>query len=221
MLLWLIYITVIGLNLVAATLRRKLLSPPVRLASVLMVWTFLVELLRHFSDKQTSLILLHINIGVELVFHFAYFRLLLQRNKRPFLYGGLAFFIVALLATWYQQPAFFREKNYIDAVFLGICTSLWSGVFFYEMIHKPLRYSLKTDGNFWINCGNILFYPGTLLLFALTSYLEDLNPQLLVSLKPINYVLNLTIYPLYLIAMCLDRHQPQEAGSNPTGNTLS
>jgi|GEM_PF-1504910 len=220
--LWYIYIALIGLNLAAAALRWKQLSPPVRVLSGLMTWVFFIEIARQLSGKETNILLTHINLCTELVFQFAYFCFLLHKDKRLYLYGGAVFFCTALFVTWNVLPGFFRERNYLDAVFLGVCITVWCGLFFYELIQKPLQHSLKSDGNFWANCGNILFYPGTLLTFGLSSYLEQVNPELRQSLKPINYVLNLALYSLYLTAFCLERRQAPatEAASAQAAETL-
>jgi len=205
--LWYLYIALIGCNLVAAFLRWRFLSPPMKVLSLLLCWGFTIELFRQHADKGTAGVLTHINLNVELLFQFAYYYLLLEKKKRSFLYAGLTVFGTALFVTWQVNPNFFRERNYLDGVYLGVCMTLWCGLFFYELIQKPLQYSLKSDGNFWANCGNILFYPGTMLLFGLGNYMEHINPELWQSLKSINYALNLTLYALYLVAFCRDRKQ--------------
>lgn len=205
--LWYIYIALICLNLLAAFSRWKYLSPPMKVISGLLGWGLLIEICREQASKQTGGILTHLNLSVELLFQFLYYYLLLQKSKRLFVYAGLVFYAVALFVTWNVNPDFFRERYYLDGVFMGVCLTLWCGLFFYELMQKPLQYSLKSDGHFWINCGNILFYPGTLLLFGLGNYMEHINPELWQSLKSINYALNLALYALYLVAFCRDKKQ--------------
>jgi hypothetical protein len=175
--------------------------------SALLCWVFFIELLRHGSNEETLWLLTHINISAELLFQFAYYYMLLPKKYRSFLYIGFTFYCTALFVTWNVNHSFFMEHNYVDAVFLGICMTLWIALFFYELVHKPMQYSLKSDGSFWANCGNVLFYPGTLLLFGLGSYLDHVNPDLRLSLAPLNYALNLTLYTLYLAAFFRDRKQ--------------
>lgn len=178
-----------------------------KLLFLLLCWGFVIEICRQYTSRATAAVLTHINFTIELLFQFAYYYLLLERKKRNFLYAGITAYAVALFVTWQVSPDFFRERNYLDAVYLGVCMTLWCGLFFYELIQKPLQYSLKSDGNFWANCGNILFYPGTMLLFGLGNYMEHINPELSRSLKSINYTLNLTLYALYLAAFFRDRKQ--------------
>jgi hypothetical protein len=205
--LWNIYIVLICLNLLTAAARWKYLSRPVKMLSASLCWVLFIEVLRHRSDKETLWLLTHVNLSVELIFQFAYYYLLLPKKYRNFLYIGLTFYGTALFVTWNVNHSFFLQGNYLDGVFLGICMTLWNALFFYELMHKPMQYSLKSDGNFWVNCGNILFYPGTLLLFGLGSYMEHVNPELWQNLRMVSFVLNLTLYTLYLAAFYQDRKQ--------------
>lgn len=202
--LWYIYFALICINIVMALTRIKFLGKAMKINFALILWTCFIELLRKTTDRQTTTLLTHVNFSVELLFQFAYFNILLHKNKRYFLYGGLTFFVTALFVTLNVRPSFFLERYYIDAVFAGVCIAVWSSMFFYELIHKPLQYSLKSDGNFWVNCGNILFYPGTLLLFGLGSYVRHINPELEESLLPLNYGLNLTLYVFFITAFFME-----------------
>jgi hypothetical protein len=215
--LWYIYIALICFNLVASFARWKYLSPPLKVLSGLLGWGLLIEICRELADKETAGILTHVNLSLELLFQLVYYYLLLEKRKRVFLYAGIVFYVVALSITWGVNPGFFKERYYLDGVFLGVCMTLWCGLFFYELMQKPLQYSLKSDGNFWVNCGNILFYPGTLLLFGLGNYMEQINPELWQSLKSINYALNLALYALYLAAFCKDRKQQVQVNHNIFG----
>src|SRR6218665_2281221 len=207
--LWYIYILLICINLIVSLARWKYLSKPVKMLSGLICWVLFIEILRNRSEKEAAGIFTHINISAELLFQFAYYFLLLQKKYRVYLYTGLTFYCTAIFVTWNVYPRFFIERNYVDGVFLGICMTIWSALFFYELVQKPMQYSLRSDGNFRVNCGNILFYPGTLLLFGLGSYMEHVNPELRQSLKPLNYGLNLTLYALYLAAFYRDRKPMQ------------
>lgn len=212
--LWYIYITLISLNLIVAFSRWQYLSAPLRVLSAFLGWSLVIEVCRWLTDKTTAGTLTHVNLSMELLFQFAYYYILLEKGKRLFIYAGLTLYFTALFVTWNVKPTFFVERNYLDGVFLGVCVSFWCGLFFYELMLKPLQYSLKSDGNFWVNCGNILFYPGTLLLFGLGNYLEHINPELWRSLKSINYALNLTLYAFYLAAFFKDRRQQTTALSH-------
>jgi hypothetical protein len=207
MLLWSIYISLISANLIAAIIRWQHLSKSMKAMFTLVLTGLIVEIFRGSLPAKGSYVLSHSYFVVELLLQFFYYYILLEKGKRVFLYTGITFFFTGLFVLWNVNPQYMLERNYIDGVFLGVCVSLWSGLFFHELIRKPLKYSLKSDGNFWVNCGNILFYPGTLLLFGLGSYIEGTNPDLRKSLSPLNYALNLILYLLSFIAFCYTRKQ--------------
>jgi hypothetical protein len=207
MFLWYIYILLLLLNLVFALIRWGKLRTPIKWLFGLLCWVFLIEIFRKLCDEQWKTFGTHLNIPIEMMFQFLYFYYLLNKKKRIFLYGGLTFFFTALFVAWNVDNDFFWQKNFIDGVFMDVCITLWTGLFFYELIQKPIRYNINIDGNFWVNCGNILYYPGTILLFGLNRYLESVNPELWQNLRPLNYFLNLLIYILYLIAFIMDRNK--------------
>jgi len=205
MLLWYIYILLIALNLVVAIVRWQKLRTPIKWLAGLLGWVLVIEVLRNISSDKWRPVLSHISFSVELFIQFAYFKALLNRKKAVFLYLGLAFFFVSLFFAWQHHPGFFQQTHFLDGVFTDVVITFWTGLFFYELIQQPLQYDINLDGNFWANCGNILFYPGTLLLFGLNSYLENINPSLWANLRPLNYGLNFTLYALYLIAFIMDK----------------
>ncbi len=205
MLLWYIYILLIIINLTVAIIRWPLLRTPIKWLFGLLSWVLLVEILREFGNEKWKPFLTHLNISIELLIQFSYFRLVLNKKKRLFLFGGVIFYYTALFLAWCADNTFFMQSYFLDGVFMDLCITLWTALFFYELIQKPLQYNINRDGNFWINCGNILYYPGTMFLFGLNSYMKNVSPDLWNSLRPLNYGLNLTIYALYLVAFSMDK----------------
>jgi hypothetical protein len=205
MLLWIIYIILIISNLVVAIVRWQKLRSPIKRLAWLLGWVLFIELVREFGKESLKPFFTHINLTTELLFLFFYFKSLLHKKKFLFLYGGLAFHFTALYVAWVVDPSFFTNKNFLDGMFMDICVTTWTVLFFYELIQKPLQYNINLDGSFWVNCGHVLYYPGTLLLFGLNSYLKDISPDLWTSLRPLNYGLNLTLYSLYLVAFLMDK----------------
>lgn len=213
--LWYIYIVLVFGNVAAGILRWKHLSSSLKALLFLVSWACIVELFqKQIINTTIGNRLAHANMIVELLLQCCYYYFLLHKKKRPFLYITIAFFIIATSITYGTQPHFFDGKNFLDGVYLGICVSFWTGLFFLELIKKPIHYSLKSDGNFWVNCGNILFYPGTLMLFGLGNYLAQISPELKQKLHPINYALNLILYLLYLVAFLINSRPKEQKTSN-------
>lgn len=213
--LWYIYIFLVFSNVAVGIFRWKSLSPPLKALFFLVSWAFIIEMCqKQVINSTTGNRLAHTNMIIELSLQCCYYYFLLHKKKRPALYVSIAFFIIATAITYGTQPRFFDGKNFLDGVYLGICVSFWTGLFFLELIKKPLHYSLKSDGNFWVNCGNILFYPGTLMLFGLGNYLAQISPELKQRLHPINYALNLILYLLYLIAFLINSRPKDKNARN-------
>lgn len=206
MILWYIYLSLLGAILLVSAIRWKHLNRPLKVVVGIIFCTLLTEALRGIVTTRTGEFILHMYVLVELLLSFFYFYFLLGANKRTLLYGGFTFFATAIFILWLVNPGYLWERNYMDCVFLALCISLWSGCFCYELIDRPLQYSLKSDGNFLINCGNLLFYPGTVLLFGFSKYLDQVNPTISHSLKSLNKILNLVLYLLYFIAFCIARN---------------
>ena len=169
-------------------------------------WVIIVEILRKISNSEWNLIFSHITCMVELAILSVYFFYLLSKKKRAFLYVGVLIYATAIIASIVMNPAFFIGKNRIDAVLYDILATVWAVLFFQELIQKPLRYNIKIDGNFWSNCGHILYYPGTILIFGLGRYVENLNHDLWETIKSLHHWLNLIMYFSYLIAFIMDRN---------------
>lgn len=205
MLLWYIYIFLIVVNLTVAIARWRQLRTPLKWLFGFLSWVLFVEILREFGNEKWKPLLTHLNISIEILIQFAYFKLVLHKRKHLFLMGGIIFYYTALFLVWCSYPSFFMQGYFLDGVFMDICITLWTGLFFYELIQKPLQYNINRDGNFWVNCGNILYYPGTMFLFGLNSYMKSVSSDLWNSLRPLNYGLNLTLYALYLVAFIMDR----------------
>ncbi|RYE11802.1 MAG: hypothetical protein EOP51_32580, partial [Sphingobacteriales bacterium] len=149
--LWYIYISLICLILLVSAFRWKLLSPSLRMLSLLVCWVLVIEVLRKSAGKETASVLTHLNFSAELLLQFGYYYIVLQKRFRPFLYIGLTFYFTALFVLWNVDRNFFTERDLIDSVFMQVCITLWSTIFFYELLNKPMQYSLESDGNFWVN----------------------------------------------------------------------
>lgn len=205
--LWYIYIILLCCNITVAVLRRKHLSPPLKVILVIIITVLITEVTKkRLSPAYVSLIE-HIYFICELLLWLVYYYVLLARNKRILLYSGLAFFLTAVFVLWTVDPGYVWASNYLDFVFLAVCVSIWSGCFFYELLQKPIQYSLKSDGNFWVNCSNFLYYPGTILLFGYSAYIEQVNPDFLPNLGIMSNAMNLVLYMLYLVAFAIAKKQ--------------
>jgi hypothetical protein len=206
--MWFVYIALLLLNLLVAALKWRRLQPAFRLAALIVADALITELLKPYLPDGGKRLAEHIFIITVLLLWFSYYMLILNKQKRAWLFSGLTAFFTAVFVLWSIHPHYFYEHGYTDYIFLAICISCWSGLFFHELLYKPLQYSLSADGHFWINCGNLLFYPGNILLLGYCSYLEQANPALFNELRIINRGFNLLLYTLYLAAFLAIRRTP-------------
>ena len=207
MLLWYLYIILLGCNIAVAVIRRKHLNSSLRVIAVIVLTVLITEIVKRALSPAYVALVNHLYFICELLLWLVYYNFLLARNKRIMLYAGLTFFLTAVFVLWTAKPGYIWQETYLDFVFLAVCVSIWSGTFFYELLQKPTQYSLKWDGNFWVNCSNFLYYPGTVLLFGYGAYIEQVNPAFSHSLDILSNAMNLILYMLYFVAFAIAKKQ--------------
>lgn len=207
MLLWYLYILLLVCNIAAAVIRRKHLNPPLSVMLAIILIALITEVVKKGLIPAHVALVNHLYFVFELLLWLIYYYFLLARSKRILLYAGLTFFLTAVFVLWTAKPDYLWQDNYLDFVFLAVCVSIWSGSFFYELLQRPIHYSLKWDGNFWVNCSNFLYYPGTVLLFGYGAYIEQVNPAFSRSLDILSNAMNLILYLLYFVAFAITKKQ--------------
>lgn len=205
--LWYLYILLLCGNIAVGIIRRKHLGPALKVMLGIIITVLVTEVTKRQLKAPYIALVDHLYFIGELLLLLVYYHVLLARNKRKLLYAGLVFFLTAVFVLSLATPGYLWQNNYIDFVFLAVCVSVWSGCFFYELLQKPIQHSLKSDGNFWINCSNFLYYPGTVLLFGYSAYIEHVNPAFSHSLNIMSNMMNLVLYLLYLVAFAIARKQ--------------
>ena len=195
--LWYLYIFIIISSVLIGLIRWRHLSTPLRVIHLLVIIALSVELLKTRLNEEKDYFVEHLYMRVELLVWLCYYYLILAKNKRIWLMICAILFIVAI----YILKLFFHVDhwgvNYYDYVLLAVCVSTFTGIFFWELVFKPMNYSIKEDGNFWVNCGNFLFYPGLVFAFGFTTYFDKGSPFFAQWLGTINHILNLVLYILY------------------------
>jgi hypothetical protein len=202
--LWYIYLGIITVDCILGVCRYRSLSKSMHIILWSTIGVLAIEVLKGFVESSYAIS--HIAIAVEVGFLSFYYFGLLGKYKALLIGLGCLGYGATVIFYQYNTPLFWNTyPNY--TWILCVITSVWSVVFFYQLIKKPMNYSLQSDGNFWINCAHILFYPGTLLFFGLDKYLGDLYPNAQKSILPINHILNLVLYAIYGIAFWMDRRK--------------
>lgn len=73
---------------------------------------------------------------------------------------------------------------------------------------------MRYDGNFWINCGNFIFYPGLVFAFGFRNYFKDTSFVIDQLLTVMTRYLNLLLYVFYGIAFFMERNVKAESLGN-------
>ena len=215
--LWYFYISIIMCSVLVGLIRLRHLDTPVKVILTLVIIALSVELLKTKLNDDQDYLIEHIYMRVEMVAWLYYYYLILAKNKRIW----LVLFAFLFIITIYSLKLFWHVDhwgvNYYDYVILAVCVSIWTGIFFWELVFKPINYSVKRDGNFWINCGNFLYYPGLVFAFGFTTYFDQGSPVFAEWIATINHILNLVLYVLYSFAFFFNRIE----NKNHTGHINS
>lgn len=204
--LWNVYILIVTLSVLIGIVRFRFLNMQLKAILGIVLWVLTVEIFRKFVSIDLRILLTHVNFVVEMLLYALYFFLLLLPNKRILILAGVLLFLIALaLNSELGNSNFWTQQKFTYAIAANINITLWSCLYLYELIYKPLNHKLKYDGNFWVICGNLLFYPGTLFLLGFDHYLIGKNPGLASDLQIINHLLNILLYLFILIALYLHR----------------
>ncbi len=207
MLLWYLYIILLCSNIAIAVIRRKHLSPSLKVILIIIVTVLITEVVKKKLTPAQVALIEHIYFICELLLWFVYYYLLLARNKRVLLYIGLVLFLTAVLILLTVTPGYLWESNYRDFVFLAVCVSIWSGCFFYELLQSP---SSTRSNRMAISGSTAVIFciiPARYFFFGYSAYIEQVNPTFLLSLNIMNNIMNLILYILYFVAFAIARKQ--------------
>lgn len=200
MLLWFIYILLLLVVISIGLIRFKHLNSALRLVLLLVGAGLVNEVAKKGFGIEIRQKLDHVYMFVELLIWAIYYFKILKRKQRLYIYSGLVIFASLMFIFHAIYDMDLWNDNYTDYVLLGVVVSVWSSLFLYELTFKPLTYSLKEDGNFWINCGTFLFYPGLVFSFGFSAYNRGANLGSLKAIATINHTLNFVLYILFAMA---------------------
>lgn len=193
-----IYFSLLAAILIVGLIRWRHLTFSIKLIFCLVVNVIIIELFREYY-RPARRMLVRVNMIQEFVIHLIYYRALISKAKRPFLWAAAAFFVGSLTFVYWKHPQRFSGIGYDDIMFYNVAVVCWTFLFFIDLIQRPVLHSLRTNGDFWINCGHLLFYPATLMIFGMG--LGDLAKEFQGGVVLINKYSNLALYVLYLVGI--------------------
>ncbi|MGX5852465.1 hypothetical protein ACWKW6_02425 [Dyadobacter jiangsuensis] len=90
----------------------------------------------------------------------------------------------------------------------AISLSVWSIIYFYQLIQEAEIKNPARNPDFWICTGILFFYAGTFFLMGFINYIYKNNPKLAQELYVINHLLNCILYGMITYGfICQARYQ--------------
>lgn len=190
----------------------KYYSSPLKYFPVLLMYTFLTELLGYFTKNYE---VFHISIFTSIVNHnviiyniynlvfFTYFYYVYwsyiesKRYKNFILYGGLFFLIISFINLFLQN---FKLESQMYSYMAGALILLMCIIlFFREQYHTSKKLDYRFTGIKWISIGLLIFYMGYVPIKAsrFYYYLNQLNEY--VHLRRIHLMLIILMYICFII----------------------
>jgi len=110
------------------------------------------------------------------------------------------FWILAAVLTFFVEGVYnLNTLSFIVGSFIVLIYA-----FAYELqlfTTPPSKENLTRQPFFWINTAHLFFYLGTFFQMGFDAYLHNKSPETSYNLYLINYILNFTVYTLYLAGL--------------------
>jgi len=153
-------------------------------------------------DKTTSNILDHLYEPIEFTIitliysktiHYKWFKL----AKFPIIFS---FWLLAIILSIFIEGLV--ERNMLSFIIGSFGTIVYAFIYKYQLFTTPpTKESLFRLSFFWINTAHLFFYLGTFFQMGMDTYLHAKAPETAYDLFLINYIMNYTVYGLYIIGM--------------------
>ena len=209
-----IYLSLLGITTLFGLVRIKKLTSPFRLLTLLIVYVFFIELagrtMVYLSWKNTFpfyhfsafvLITLTALIYVRLVEYGS-------RARRLIAFISICCAALAVINSMFHQPlSRFPSFSIAAHAFQSILLAL---VIFNETIKAPTLTPLVKQSLFWLNCGTFLFYSSNFVGFVLFNEYYQLQGITTTWIFYLNWIGNMVIYSCYFVALYLDQKHPYE-----------
>jgi len=205
---FLIYITLVVACLVAYQLNRQQLPSSFRYLQYLLACVVTIELAKRICGYlgYNNNFLNHIYQPLELLFlSILYYKTITIPFFRKVLIIAVSLVIPASVfaSLWIEG---LEERNTISFILGSMLIIPFSVTYKYQLFNlPPTRESLLVNPFFWINTAHLFYFCGTFLPMGLDTYFRRRNIALTEELNIISYVLNYTLYTLYLIGILCNR----------------
>lgn len=209
-----LYLGILAISFIASILNRKNLPSYFWLFSLLLGLTIVNESIAYYFLYYTHPVrrpffLYHFFIPVyySLLAGVYYYYFEKPGVKKIVLYSIPVFIGVNVVLSLTLQKM--DVVNTYAFMLLTVLVLSWVLYYFYELMREYKSPSLTRMPFFWINAGNLFFYPGMFFLMSFLNVLIENDPALLSILyNLINRLMNYLLYTLFTIGfLCTVRKQ--------------
>ncbi|MGB3548903.1 MAG: hypothetical protein WBA17_18155 [Saprospiraceae bacterium] len=103
---------------------------------------------------------------------------------------------------WYNYNPHARAVQIISILILILC-------YFYQLLKNVEINRLESDPLFWVSCGLLIYFSGSLFIFLMSNYfLANKNYELLDSIYGMHSILNIIANLAYTIALWINSRKP-------------
>lgn len=186
------------------TFRRN--SAPIRLLIVLLVYTFIHEILVHYviRDRNGSVMLYRLYATVSVLVYTLIFALWYERSRRIFHWAVMILMIAILTVSWLRMSG----GSTFPSRFISLTHPLlllMSIHLFYHILHTRLDLPLKRRSSFWFNVLFLIFISVTFVHLSLFEIQVSVNLNISRSLTfYIHTAVNLAFYLLLSVPIYID-----------------
>lgn len=182
----------------------------------LLLFAILIQLMGDWlkGNGYNHYFVFHIYVPVEYLLLCFYFRQIIQHAVLKLLIplSGILFFAFYFFYFLLNKRAFFTP-SFSQFVTGSILVTIWVLFFFIQLFQQEEKIELSRYPHFWINTGNLLFYSGCLFVMGFYFSVQKEDAPLAGQLLYINYLLNLLLYCMYLVAFTCTRSKKPPHGN--------
>jgi len=200
LLLYSLYLLLITSGLVFSIVNRRQLGDFSKYMTILLGMVLLFESFDYIIKVEHANFLNHIYQPIE-------FTLMVLIYGRVLDYGWFRKVMIPMIVIFWSLSIYLsifvegiENDNALSFVMGNFCIVIFAIIFHFQLLSNPSKEErLFRHPFFWINTAHLFFYLGTFFQMGFNAYLYERVPEVANSLMIINYVLNLSLYSLYLV----------------------
>ncbi len=198
--LYCIYLSLVASGFVFSYFNRKQLGSYATFLTILLGMVLLFESFDYYIDVEQANLLNHFYQPLEFTLMVLIYGKVFNysRFNRLIIPAITGFWAISLYLSIFVEGI--QEYNTLSMILGYFCVIVLAAVYHAKLFTNKLGDTrLFRQPFFWINTAHLFFYLGTFFQMGFNAYLRNKSPESAHNLLYINYVLNLSLYSLYLV----------------------